>query len=77
MAVAERLIERLDGAFAGRATAIARDLKLNLRMVLTKGALAPEEAASALVATAASIRETRLTQIGRDWLLDLEMGESQ
>jgi alkyl hydroperoxide reductase subunit D len=45
----------IDEVFAGRDTTIARDLKLNLKRVLSEGALSPEEANLTLLACASSV----------------------
>jgi alkyl hydroperoxide reductase subunit D len=65
----EPLIETL---FGERATAVARDLKLNLKKLLDDGALSPAEAGVTLLAVAtalghrplAEVAEARLTELG-------------
>ena len=47
-------LETYENLFAGRETTFARDLKLNLRRLLTEGALSQEEALLATLATARS-----------------------
>jgi alkyl hydroperoxide reductase subunit D len=76
MLVQERIVERLDTLFEGRTTTIAKDLKLNLRKLLTESALPPEEAAPALVATAASAQDDRLLRVGVDWMQDLGFSDA-
>lgn len=58
----------LEQLFEGRASAIARDLKLNLRKLLSDGALDPEEAAATLVALCASTGHRRLGDYARAWM---------
>lgn len=77
MPVQERIAERLDALFDGRTTTIARDLKLNLRKLLTESSLAPEDAAAALVGTAASAGDDRLLRVGVDWMQELGFEEAQ
>jgi alkyl hydroperoxide reductase subunit D len=77
MLVQERIAERLDNLFDGRTTTIAKDLKLNLRKVLTEASLSPEEAAPALVATAASVQDERLLRVGVDWMHELGFGDPE
>jgi alkyl hydroperoxide reductase subunit D len=77
MLVQERIAERIETVFDGRTSTIAKDLKLNLRKLLTESSLTPENAAPALVATAASAHDERLMQVGRDWMQALGMGEAE
>lgn len=75
MLVAERLPEQIDTLFADRTTTIARDLKLNLKKLLTDGALNPEEAAMALLAISTSVGHEPLRTLARQWLQDLNVSE--
>ena len=60
---AERLDPLIDRLFEGRATAVARDLKLNLKKLLDDGALAPSDATLTLVALAAALRSPALHEL--------------
>lgn len=62
------LNEAIESVFAGRETAVARDLKLNLKKVLESGALDATESALALVATATSVGLTRLADAAAESL---------
>lgn len=49
------LLAAIESTFAGRETAIARDLKLNLKKVVESGVLTESEGTHALLATATSV----------------------
>lgn len=60
--------DALDAALPQPQSAIARDLRLNLKRVLEGGALAREEALLALAAVAAAVADERLVAYARDRL---------
>lgn len=64
--------DALENALPQQSSAIARDLRLNLKRVLEDGALAREEALLALLAVATSAGDERLAQYARR---QLEAGE--
>ncbi len=64
----ENLAERLDALFAPYPTAIGRDLKLNLKKVLLDGALAPLDAAPALLALAETTGDRAIGEAAAAWM---------
>lgn len=63
----------LDTVLPQSETAIARDLRLNLKRILEEGALDRDEALLALLAVATSLQEERLTAYARRRLQELEV----
>ncbi len=66
----------VEALFAGRETAVARDLKLNLKKLLGESSLTPDEAHLALLALGRSLADERLAAValqgldGRDFSPD-------
>lgn len=75
-AVIERT-EALDAVLPPGESPIARDLRLNLKRLLEEGALAPDEGALALLATAVSVQDERLAAYARHQLKSLDFGAEQ
>jgi lipoyl-dependent peroxiredoxin subunit D len=69
--------ERIDQIFENQTSTIARDLKLNWKRILGEGALSPDEAASALLATATSVGLTALIDYAKSELSRLELTPEQ
>lgn len=70
-------IENLDSLHPQKTSAIARDLRKNLKRLMEEGALDPTEAALALLATATSVEDTTLTAYARKKLITLDVATDQ
>ncbi|OFZ20901.1 MAG: hypothetical protein A2X94_04740 [Bdellovibrionales bacterium GWB1_55_8] len=66
-----------DRLHEARSTTIARDLKLNLKRIVTEGALAPEESLFALLATATSTEDRELIALARTELKKRDATQEQ
>jgi lipoyl-dependent peroxiredoxin subunit D len=69
--------DALDALFESKTSTIARDLKLNLKRILEDGALAPDEALLALLATSSSVGQKALAAFARDQLTTLDFTHEQ
>jgi len=69
--------ESLDSVLGDRATAISRDLKLNLRRLLEESALDPREAYLTLMAVATAVNEPSLVVYARVKLVELGLPPEQ
>jgi len=67
----------VDAVLPQQQSAIARDLRLNLKRLLGEGALAPDESAAALLAVATSVGDERLSAYARHQLEALEFTPAQ
>jgi alkyl hydroperoxide reductase subunit D len=67
----------LDTVLPQAETAIARDLRLNLKRILEEGALSRDEALLGLLAVATSLQEERLTAYARRQLQELDVTAEQ
>jgi len=67
----------LDELFVGQDTAVARDLKLNLKRFLGQSTLAPDEALLTLLATATSVGSSPLACVARAELVRLDLKAEQ
>ena len=67
----------VDVLFGERATNVARDLKLNLKRVLSDGALDGQEAALALLATATSVESPELVEFARERAREFDLTHEQ
>lgn len=67
----------LDTVLPQSETAIARDLRLNLKRILEEGALDRDEALLALLAVATSLQEERLSAYARRQLQELDVSAEQ
>ena len=69
--------EKIDTLFGDHASAIARDLKLNLKRLLEEGALTQSEALLTLLATSTSVGQTGLALLAREELKTLDFTSEQ
>jgi len=69
--------EVLDVIYENHSSTIARDLKLNLKRLLTESALSPEEATITLLATATSVGDARLAAHAREQLASVGLPDDQ
>jgi lipoyl-dependent peroxiredoxin subunit D len=67
----------LDSILPQQQSAIARDLRLNLKRLLEDGALEREEALLALLAVATSVRDERLNAYARQQLQEFDLTPEQ
>lgn len=71
------IFEKLDALFEGKDSAIARDLRLNLRRILEEGSLPPEESLPALMAVSSSVQDRRLMAVAREAMIEKDFSEEQ
>lgn len=71
------LATAIDRLFEGRGSAVARDLKLNLKKVTTEGALPAREAALALLAAATSLGSRPLTAVALESAAALGLSDEE
>lgn len=69
--------EAIDALLESRSTAIARDLKLNLKRILEESTLTPSEALLTLLATATSVEHHQLAAHAREQLVALGLPTEQ
>lgn len=70
-------MSNVETLFAGRESAVARDLKLNLKKLLGEGALTPDEAHLTLLALGRSLADARLVGIARQGLEGKDLSPEQ
>ncbi|MCB1194686.1 carboxymuconolactone decarboxylase family protein [bacterium] len=75
--IIEMTSESINRLFDDSSTAIAKDLKLNLKKLLTEGALSPEEASLTLLATATSLEFPYLIELANQRLAALQISSEQ
>jgi alkyl hydroperoxide reductase subunit D len=74
---AENATSGIEALFAGRDSAVSRDLKLNLKKLLDDGALGRDEAALVLLAVATAVGAASLAQAARTTLQALDLTATQ
>ncbi|MCX6110210.1 MAG: carboxymuconolactone decarboxylase family protein [Proteobacteria bacterium] len=67
----------IDALFAGRETPVARDLKLNLKKLLSDSSIAGTEASLALLALATSLEAPALSDLALALLADADLSPDQ
>lgn len=67
----------LETLFLGRDTAVARDLKLNLKRLLLEGELGAEAAGLTLLALGRSLQDDRLVELARETLAGKDLSPEQ
>ena len=75
MSIAITTDDAINTLMEGRSTAIAKDLKLNLKRVMTDGALDEEETHIALLAIATSLKHGYFINYAKDKLLELGVAD--
>ncbi len=66
-------MSEVESLFAGKETAVARDLKLNLKKLLGEASLSVEESHLALLALARSLGDDRLVAIAQEGLVGRDL----
>ncbi len=67
----------IDSLFEGSSSAIAKDLKLNLKRVIEESSLSPEEAMAALLAVSTSLEYSELASYAEEQLRALGLPSDQ
>ncbi len=70
-------MSEVESLFAGKETAVARDLKLNLKKLLGEASLSAEEAHLALLALGRSLADDRLITVAQEGLAGKDLSPEQ